>query len=159
MQIRVLLGDVKSGKDGISSKRKQRFPQLNQTWSFLIFPQLIGQRNTTAQQFVHRPYIPWKILFPQTLWNIWLQWNKAIFQDRNVERGLSALCSKKSVEFYAIMPNNPSKSSRIQVHVKWSKPHPGWVKLNTDGLVFGDPKKAGGGEIIRNNEGDWVVRL
>ena len=57
------------------------------------------------------------------------------------------------------MPNNPSKSSRIQVHVKWSKPHPGWVKLNTDGSVFGDPKKAGGGGIIRNNEGDWVVRL
>ena len=57
------------------------------------------------------------------------------------------------------MPNNPSKPSRIQVHVKWSKPHPGWVKLNTDGSVFGDPKKAGGGGIIRNNEGDWVVSL
>ena len=159
MQIRVLLGDVKSGKDGISSKRKQRFPQLNQTWSFLIFPQLIGQRNTTAQQFFHRPHIPWKILFPQTLWNIWLQWNKAIFQDRNVERGLSAHCIKKSVEFYAIMPNNPTKPSRILVHVKWSKPHPGWVKLNMDGSVFGDPKKAGGGGIIRNNEEDWVVSL
>ena len=96
-------------------------------------------------------------MFPQTLWNIWLQRNKAIFQERNVERGLSALCIKKSAEFFAIVPNIPNKPNRIQVQVKWSKPQPEWVKLNMDGFVFGDPKKAGGGGVIRNNEGDWVA--
>ena len=69
---------------------------------------------------------------------------------------MSALCIKKSAEFFAIVPNIPNKPNRIQVQVKWSKPQPGWVKLNTDSSMFGDPKKAGGG-VIQNSEGDWVV--
>ena len=31
--------------------------------------------------------------------------------------------------------------------------------MNIDGSVIGDPKKAGGGGIFRNSEGDWVVRF
>lgn len=31
------------------------------------------------------------------------------------------------------------------------------MKLNTDDSVFGGQKGVGGGGIIRNNEGDWVV--
>lgn len=31
------------------------------------------------------------------------------------------------------------------------------MKLNIDDSVFGDQKRAGGGGIIRNNDGDWVV--
>ena len=31
------------------------------------------------------------------------------------------------------------------------------MKLNTDGSVFGDPKKAAGGGIIQNSDGDWVA--
>ncbi|KAK9983154.1 hypothetical protein SO802_032679 [Lithocarpus litseifolius] len=110
-----------------------------------------------SAEFFPRPCIPWKILFPQALWIIWLQRNKAIFQERKVDSGLSALCIKRSAEFYALVPNSPNKPSRIHVQVKWSKPQIGWVKLNTDGSVFGDPMKAGGGGIIRNSEGDWVA--
>lgn len=35
-----------------------------------------------------------------------------------------------------VVSNNPSKSSRIQVQVKWSKTQPGWVKINTYGFFF-----------------------
>ena len=110
-----------------------------------------------SSDFFPTPRIPWKILFPQTLWNIWLRRNNVIFHGRNVESGLSALCIKRSAEFFAIVPNVPSKPNRIQVQVKWCKPQPGWMKLNTDGSVFGDPKRAGGGGVIRNSEGEWVA--
>ena len=40
--------------------------------------------------------------------------------------------------------------------VKWSKPIPGWHKLNTDGASLGNPGKAGGGGLIRNSEGGWI---
>ena len=36
---------------------------------------------------------------------------------------------------------------------------PGWVKLNTDGVVFGNPKKAGGGGVLGDSNEDWVARF
>ena len=63
------------------------------------------------------------------------------------------------MEFYAIVPNGPNKPSRVHVQVRWIKPPSGWVKLNTDGSVFGDPIKVDGGGILRCNNGDWIARF
>ena len=38
----------------------------------------------------------------------------------------------------------------------WKKPPVEWCKLNTDGASLGNPGKARGGGIIRDNEGRWV---
>lgn len=56
-----------------------------------------------------------------------------------------------------VVSNNPSKSSRIQVQVKWSKTQPGWVKINTYGSFFGNPRKAGGGGILWCSNGYWIT--
>lgn len=53
--------------------------------------------------------------------------------------------------------NGPNKPSRIQIQVKWIKPPMEWVKLNTDGSMFGDPIKAGGDGILRCSNGDWIA--
>ena len=45
----------------------------------------------------------------------------------------------------------------MQIQVKWIKPGQGWTKLNTDGAVFGDPRKAGGGGLLHNSKGDWIA--
>ena len=45
----------------------------------------------------------------------------------------------------------------MQIQVKWIKPGQGCTKLNMDGAVFGDPRKAGGGGLLRNSEGDWIA--
>ena len=103
-----------------------------------------------------RPRVPWKILFPQAIWTIWLHRNKAIFQTGRVEEGTSTLCLKKGVEFYAIVPNEPNKPSRVQVQVKWTKRPRGWVKLNTGGTMYGNPIKVGGGGVLRSSNGDWI---
>ena len=63
------------------------------------------------------------------------------------------------MDFYAIVPNGPNKPSRVQVQVRWIKPPSGWVKLNTDGSVFGDPIKVDRGGILRCNNGDWIARF
>lgn len=39
----------------------------------------------------------------------------------------------------------------------WEKPCSGWFKLNTDGSSLGNPGLAGGGGLIRDENGDWVV--
>ena len=33
------------------------------------------------------------------------------------------------------------------------------MKLNTDGAVFGNPKKVGGGGVLHDSNGDWVARF
>ncbi|KAL2228320.1 UNVERIFIED_CONTAM: putative ribonuclease H protein [Sesamum indicum] len=37
--------------------------------------------------------------------------------------------------------------------IKWTKPEPGWVKINTDGASKGNPGRAGAGGIARDEEG------
>nr|POE48311.1 putative ribonuclease h protein [Quercus suber] len=101
-----------------------------------------------------RPRMPWKILFPQVVWTLWLHRNKAIFQTGKIEVGTSACCVKKGMEFYAIVPNGPNKPRRTQIQVRWLKPPPRWTKLNTDGSVFGNLMKASGGGILRSNDGE-----
>ena len=58
------------------------------------------------------------------------------------------------MEYYAIVPNEPNKLSRMQVQVKWNKPLTGWVKLNTDGTMYGNLIKVGGGGVLRSSSGD-----
>ena len=41
--------------------------------------------------------------------------------------------------------------------MRWLKPPRGWTKLNTNGLVFGNPIKAGGGSILRCSNEDWIA--
>ena len=70
--------------------------------------------------------------------------------------GMSLLCLKKGVEYYAIVPNKPNKPCRVQIQVKWTKLPIGWVKLNTYGTMYGNPVKVGGGGVFRSSSGDWI---
>ena len=133
------------------------------------------EKNRGNSSMYPRPRTPWKILFPQVVQTrpffkeqghrnkvygvlgIWLHRNKAIFKTGKIEEGMSAFCVKKGVEFYAIFPNGPNKPRRMQVQVRWLKPPRGWTKLKTNGFVFGNPIKAGGGSILRCNNGDWIA--
>ena len=54
------------------------------------------------------------------------------------------------------MTNEPNKPCRVQIQVKWTKPPTGWVKLNTDGTMYGNPVKVGGGGVLRSSSGDWI---
>ena len=47
--------------------------------------------------------------------------------------------------------------NKTMVQVRWDKPQSGWTHLNIDGLAFGNPVKAGGGGLIRDDQGNWVA--
>ena len=48
-------------------------------------------------------------------------------------------------------------STRVPKLVRWTKLDSGWVKLNTDGSSLGNPSIAGGGGLIRDDNGRWIV--
>uniref|UniRef100_A0A2N9IFC0 CCHC-type domain-containing protein n=1 Tax=Fagus sylvatica TaxID=28930 RepID=A0A2N9IFC0_FAGSY len=47
--------------------------------------------------------------------------------------------------------------SPILMPIRWEKPSPGWVKLNTDGSSLVNLGIAGSGGLIRNSDGDWIM--
>ena len=74
-----------------------------------------------------------------------------------VTRNIQDLCIKKSAKFFAIVGDKPNENPRINIQVKWTKPPMGWLKLNTNGSAVGNPRIAGGGGLIHNENGDWVM--
>lgn len=44
--------------------------------------------------------------------------------------------------------------NKIVVQIRWEKPQPGWIQLNTDGSALGNPGRAGGGGILRDDQGN-----
>ena len=40
--------------------------------------------------------------------------------------------------------------------MSWLKPPLNWFKLNSDGSLLGNPERAGGGGLIRNEKGEWI---
>ena len=63
---------------------------------------------------------------------------------------------RQAKEFYYCVNKAKQIAPRIAIPVKWSKPLPGWHKLNTDGDSLGNPSKADGGGLIRDSEGRWI---
>lgn len=41
--------------------------------------------------------------------------------------------------------------------IRWEIPPKGWLKLNTNGSSLGNPRIVGGGGIVCNNDGAWVL--
>ena len=45
---------------------------------------------------------------------------------------------------------------RCVKRIRWEKPPVGWMKLNTDGSVFGSLGVVGCGRVIRDDSGNWI---
>ena len=47
--------------------------------------------------------------------------------------------------------------NKTMVQVRWEKPQQGWIPLNTNGSALGNLGRAGGGSILRDDQGNWVA--
>ena len=100
--------------------------------------------------------IPWNILFPIGVWNLWLHRNNYVFRTGKLEQSYFKKSIKDSAEFFSVGRNVKMPKAKIVVEVGWEKPPMGWVKLNTDGSAIGSTGRASGGGVIRNHEGQWL---
>ena len=100
--------------------------------------------------------IPWKVLFPIGVWQIWLHRNNFIFKTGKVDWLNFKRCIKESIEFFFIGMNTKLPKAKTIVTVGWEKPPEGWAKLNSDGLALGNLRRAGGGGVVKNHEGEWM---
>ena len=60
-------------------------------------------------------------------------------------------------EFFFCARRVKHTSGKSLVKVRWKKPKPNWIKLNTDGSALDIPGLAGDGGIIKDHSGTWVA--
>uniref|UniRef100_A0A2N9IB19 Uncharacterized protein n=1 Tax=Fagus sylvatica TaxID=28930 RepID=A0A2N9IB19_FAGSY len=99
----------------------------------------------------------WNIFFLFSIWNLWIQRNKVIFQHTNPNPRLASYVEKLVMEFVCCIQIPLVSRSPILMPIRWEKPSPGWVKLNTDGSSLVNLGIAGSGGLIRNSDGDWIM--
>lgn len=104
----------------------------------------------------HKGTTPWCTLFLFTLWSLWKNRNHVVFENCVPNPRLDKVCLSQAKEFYYCVSKAKQIAPKIAIPVRWSKPLPGWFKLNTDGASLGNPGKAGGGGLIRDSEGRWI---
>ena len=80
-----------------------------------------------------------------------------MFKDKSQNPRLASEITNKATEFTfcASSYSNPSRMRMKQV--RWEKPQPGWVKLNTDGASGPGLDRTGCGGIIRDERGQWIM--
>ena len=104
----------------------------------------------------HKGSIPWCTLFLFTVWTFWKNRNKVVFENSVPNSTLDKVCLSQAKEYFYCVSKAKQIAPTIAIPVKWSKPLPGWHKLNTDGVSLGNQSKACSGGLIRDNEGRWI---
>lgn len=95
------------------------------------------------------------------IWKIW-GWRNAIIHDETFRNPFKPTDAIRQLLFeYEESRNMLSLGSccsgKTEVHVAWTPPAEGFVKINTDGALRPNSSIAGCGGIIRDSNGRWVA--
>lgn len=102
-------------------------------------------------------HIPWYQVFLFAIWMIWKDRNQHVFRNKNLNPNLAKEILDHASEFVFCACNQLATKRLIWKSIRWEKPRDGWLTLNADGLVAGSPGIVGGGGLIRDGNGDWVI--
>ncbi|KAL0005366.1 hypothetical protein SO802_012927 [Lithocarpus litseifolius] len=107
-------------------------------------------------QSLRSDLMPWKVLFSFVVWNLWVHRNNVAFKGVRLNQNLWSHIKHAATEFLFCAGKTGRAVTREARSVRWLRPSPGWVRLNTDGSSLGNPGKAGGGGLIRDENGSWI---
>ena len=80
-----------------------------------------------------------------------------MFKDKPQNPSLATEITNRATEF-TYCASYCSKPNRMRMkQVRWEKPQPGWVKLNTDGASGLGSDRTGCGGIIRDECRQWIM--
>ena len=112
--------------------------------------------NCLCSKNIHTNNLPWSSQFPFTVWLVWKQRNKAVFDNSPLNPKLNNLCIQIAREYFYCVSKGQKIKQQITIQVRWNRLLVGWFKLNADGAFFGNLGKVGGGGLIRDHYRSWV---
>ena len=80
-----------------------------------------------------------------------------VFNNKGVNPNISNVIFMQAMEFVYCVTQPRCRNRMIVRQIKWEKPDMGWVKLNTDGAADVAAGSAGGGGLIRDDQGNWII--
>lgn len=113
--------------------------------------------NCNADQKSGTGQPPWHQVFLFAIWLIWKNRNQYIFKDRTQNPNVAKDIMARAMEYTHCACNHTAAKKLILKSIWWEKPNTGWMKLNMDGSSIGNLGMAGGGGVIRDEEGNWVI--
>ena len=78
-------------KQGIPTKCKGSFAETTMIWIKL---------NSTSKAFIDRYGLPRKVIFPMSIWHLWLIWNAFTFRTGKIDENFHIQCLKKSCKIF-----------------------------------------------------------
>ena len=76
---------------------------------------------------------------------------------KNRNPSLAIEIVKQALEYYHCVASPRLQTQKVLKGIRWERPPQGWMKLNTDGAVNGNPDLAGCGDVVRDDLGQWVI--
>ncbi|XP_075659165.1 uncharacterized protein LOC142629055 [Castanea sativa] len=113
-------------------------------------------KTNSLSSALHKGSIPWCTVFLYTVWSLWKNRNSTVFDNSVPNLTLERVCLSQAKEYHFCVSKVKQVTPKIAIPIKWTKPFPGWHKLNTDGASLGNPGKADGGGLIRDSEGRCI---
>ena len=99
----------------------------------------------------------WHQVFLFAIWLIWKNRNQFIFKGRSQYPNLAKEIKARTLEYMHCACNFTATKKWVLRRFRWEKLDTGWMKLNTNGASNGSLGFAGGGGVIRDEEGNWVI--
>ena len=123
-------------------------------WHFNLIDwlSLIGRSNIK----MHDMSLPWKMVFPIAIWNIWKSRNAFIFSGKARSPNLVVEIVCQANEYLHCMASPRLEIRKITRYIRWERPEHGWKKLNTDGACMGHHGLAGYGGLVRSADGQLL---
>ena len=96
-------------------------------------------------------------MFLFSIWLLWKDRNLCVFGHKNPNPNLSRDIVNRASKFFFCANNALVTKRMIVKNIRWEKLRAGWLTLNTDGSAASIVGPAGGGGLVRDENGAWVM--
>lgn len=88
------------------------------------------------------------------IWMIWKNRNQYVFKEGVQNLNVAKEILARAMEYSDCASSHTAAKKMVLKSIRWEKPIAGWTKLNMDGSPLDTLRLAGGGGVVRDDQGN-----